>query len=61
MKGIDEIPGGYGGGRCGETRDALGWSRIKGRSLPTWKVSLTLREREREKRKKGRDRAHQEV
>jgi hypothetical protein len=44
-RGIDEIPGGDGGGRHGETGDALGWTRIEGQGLPTRRVLFTLREK----------------
>jgi hypothetical protein len=46
-RGIDEIPGGDGGGRRGETGDALGWTGIEGQGLPTRRVLFTLREKER--------------
>jgi hypothetical protein len=45
MKGINEIPEGDGGGRRGETGDALGWTRIEGQGLPTRRVHFTLREK----------------
>jgi hypothetical protein len=48
---IDEIPGGNGRGRRGETRDVLGWTGINGEGLPTRKGLFSLREREREKRR----------
>jgi hypothetical protein len=44
-KGIDEIPGGDGGGHHGETGDALGWTGIEGQGLPTRRVLFTLREK----------------
>jgi hypothetical protein len=44
-KGIDEIPRGDGGGRRGETGDALGWTGIEGQGLPTRRVLFTLREK----------------
>jgi hypothetical protein len=46
-RGIDEIPRGDGGGRRGETGDALGWTGIEGQGLPTRRVLFTLREKER--------------
>jgi hypothetical protein len=44
-KGIDEIPGGDGGGHHSETGDALGWTRIEVQGLPTRGVLFTLREK----------------
>jgi hypothetical protein len=37
--------GGDGGGRCGETGDALGWTGIEGQGFPTRRVLFTLREK----------------
>jgi hypothetical protein len=47
-RGINEIIGGDGGGRRGETGDMLGCTGIEGQDLPKSMVLFSLTERERE-------------